>query len=201
MDYLLKSGWVAVSLSGLLNEPVRNDKAFAVTFDDAYASVYKQAFPILRSRNIPATVFAVTGCVGGTNTWDTEKGDVQEQLMTLDELRELSANGFQIGSHTLTHPHLTALSAPELQDEIVSSKHWLEDALGKQVTGFSYPFGEVDSRVRQAVIDAGYQYACGVKLGVVTQGVDVFDFPRVNVRWMAVGPLLARKIRRARDVG
>jgi len=109
----------------------------------------------------------------------------------------MSDAGFEIGAHTVSHPRLTLLSDDQLEHEIVDSKHALEDIIGREVVSFSYPYGDRDERVIEAVKAAGYKYAVSTRLGAANLD-GVFEIPRVNVRWNALGPLLMRKIRRAR---
>ena len=143
------------------------------------------------------TVYVVSSAIGGINEWDSRAGDMREPMMSLAQIKELAEAGFEIGSHTVSHPHLTTISDEQLQREIVDSKRALEDITGKEVVSFSYPYGDLDERVIDAVMAAGYKNAVSTKLGVANSR-GAFDIPRVNVRWNALGPLLMRKIRRAR---
>jgi peptidoglycan/xylan/chitin deacetylase (PgdA/CDA1 family) len=63
-----------------------------------------------------------------------------EQLLTDEQIKELSKE-FEIGAHTMTHPHLTDLSDEHALQEIAGSKEYLERLLGKPVTSFCYPAG------------------------------------------------------------
>lgn len=67
--------------------------------------------------------------------------------------------GIEIGSHTLTHPDLRQLSRIDLREELVGSKQWLEDLVGRDVEAFCYPRGLQNRRVRRATADAGYTFA------------------------------------------
>jgi peptidoglycan/xylan/chitin deacetylase (PgdA/CDA1 family) len=170
---------------------------FAITFDDGYLSVYERACPMLADRNLTATVYAVVDALGGINEWDRRAGDQEEKMMSAAQIRELADSGFGIGSHTLTHPHLTSLSDEQLAREIVDSKHKLEDIIAREVISFSFPYGDYDGRVLDAVMAAGYKNAVSTKLGAVIEGTSLFEIPRVNVRWNGFGWQLRRKIRRA----
>jgi len=201
MEYLLNRGGKGVSLAEAvarrgLNQGA-NDK-FCVTFDDAFLSVYEKACPILAARDIPATVYVVAGGMGGSNEWDKRAGDVGEPTMSESQVRELSDAGLEIGSHTMTHPHLSHLSDDEIRTEIRDSKHRLEDLIGREVASLAYPYGDYDARAVAAAIEAGYSNAVATTLGVLVQGTSLFEVPRVNVRWNAIGPHLMNKIKRAR---
>jgi len=200
IDYLKNGGWECVSLAdciemGRMGQSLSN--RFAITFDDGYLSVYEHACPALRERGMTATIYVVANSIGGINDWDKRAGDQEEKVMTASQVRELSSYGFEIGAHTLTHPHLTNLDDDQLRSEIIDSKHKLEDLIGKEVASFSYPYGDYDSRVLNAAIAAGYSNAVSTRLGIILEGTSLFEIPRVNVRWNAIGPLLMRKIRRA----
>jgi peptidoglycan/xylan/chitin deacetylase (PgdA/CDA1 family) len=204
IDYLLGHGWRVISLaetaqrcgSGLDG----TGNTFSITFDDGYRSVYELAYPALVKRNLTATVFVVADALGGSNMWDRDMGDLPEEIMSLEQLREMSKNGFEIGSHTLTHAHLPHVPSEQLVRELVDSKHKLEDILGREISSLCYPYGEHDDRVVQAAADAGYRCAVTTKLGTVGKDTDVLRIPRLNMRWNAFGLHLMRKIRRARAV-
>lgn len=199
LDYLTARGWRNVRISESIRPDDPSDGSrFAVTFDDGYLSVYEHACPALAERSMTATVYVVAGAVGGINEWDRKAGDQKENMMSAGQIRELAETGFDIGSHTMRHPRLTTLSDEEMQAEIEDSKKALEDIIGREVTSFSYPYGDYDGRVLEAAIRAGYADAVTTRLGMVIEGTSPFEIPRVNVRWNAIGPLLARKIGRAR---
>lgn len=201
LDYLTCRGWQWSSLEDTIerarfgNRPPRDE--FALTFDDGYESVYKHAAPALLERGMRATVFVVADAIGEVNQWDRKAGDRTERIMSAKQVRDLASCGFEIGSHTLTHPHLTDLDEDSLCRELRDSRRKLEDIIGTEVTSLAYPYGDCDDRVLAATIVAGYKYAVSTKLGVAGR-TSIYEVPRVNVRWSAVGPLLMRKIGRAR---
>lgn len=198
LDHLEAEGWSVVPLANVARtDSTENSRQVAITFDDGYLSVYEHAYPAMKERNISATIYVVSGAIGGINEWDSRAGDRREPMMSAAQVRELADAGFEIGSHTVNHPHLTSVSDDMLAQELSDSKRALEDLIGREVSSFSYPYGDYDDRVREAVIAAGYTNAVSTKLGVVG-GTGAFDIPRVNVRWNALGPLLQRKIGRAR---
>ena len=200
IDGLKRNGWQCMSLGECI-EAGRSGSAkgdnFAITFDDGYLSVYERACPLLKERNMTATVYVVVDSLGGINEWDRRAGDQEEKMMSAGQARELAENGFEVGSHTLTHPHLSSLDDNQLTYEIADSKHKLEDIIGREVVSFSYPYGDYDGRTLDAAMAAGYKNAVSTKLGAVVGGTSLFEIPRVNVRWNGFGWQLARKIRRA----
>ena len=172
---------------------------FAITFDDGYLTVYERACPMLKERDMTATVYVVVDSLGGINEWDRRAGDQEEKMMSAAQARELAENGFEIGSHTLTHPaSVQPWTTSSLTQEIVDSKHKLEDLIGREVASFSYPYGDYDGRVLNAAMAAGYKNAVEHEArDLIVEGTSLFEIPRVNVRWNGFGWQLQRKIRRA----
>ena len=119
----------------------------AITFDDGYADNVRVAIPILERYGFPCAVFAVSELVRNGAA----------PFLSPPELRELAARpGVIIGAHGATHVALTQCDDRMLENELVSSRHTLEDILGKPVTALAYPYGAVDRRVRAAAERAGY---------------------------------------------
>ena len=79
--------------------------------------------------------------------------------MTWDELRAIAARGFEIGSHTESHPRLTTLSDADLELELRRSRERIEQELGRPCPLVAYPFSDCDARVEQAAEAAGYTAA------------------------------------------
>ena len=82
--------------------------------------------------------------------------------MTWDQCRELDAIGWEIGSHTVSHPRLTTLDDQSLADELSRSKRTSELAMGVECRTIAYPYGDEDPRVEAAVAAAGYERAAAL---------------------------------------
>jgi peptidoglycan/xylan/chitin deacetylase (PgdA/CDA1 family) len=130
-----------------------------VTFDDAFRSA-STVFADLERLGVSLQIFACTkyALVGAPLTIPELDGDDPHQLATMawDELREHAARGIAIGSHGVSHAHLTALSDDQLRRELTESKAEIEDRLGRPCTDLAYPYGEHDDRVGAAARGAGY---------------------------------------------
>ncbi len=118
--------------------------AVSLHFGD-YEKVFTEAFPILQRYQVPATAFIVTGRIG------------QADYMTLDQIKELAKNGWEIGSHTVTHRPLVEtklgtgkLSPAEIRAELEQSKAFLERE-GFSVSGFLSPFGLYDDAALEQI--------------------------------------------------
>jgi peptidoglycan/xylan/chitin deacetylase (PgdA/CDA1 family) len=137
-----------------------------VTFDDAYVSV-PGAVDLLERLRIPATVFACAD-YGDGRVLEVEElsgsrlDGCAMRTLTWDALRELAERGVEIGSHTLSHAHLTRLDAADLDRELCESKQRIEDELDRPCRYLAYPYGEQDDRVRAAARRAGYEAAFGL---------------------------------------
>src|SRR5207249_687341 len=125
----LDAGYRAATFSEAVTAAAPGGKTFAVTFDDGYHSVRAAAFPILSRLGIPGTVFTCTDFVGtetpmplDLDCW-ADEGYARELLpMSWDDLGELRAAGWEIGSHTGSHPHLPALDDGALAAELARSR-------------------------------------------------------------------------------
>jgi peptidoglycan/xylan/chitin deacetylase (PgdA/CDA1 family) len=151
------------------------------TFDDGYADTAERAHPLLRRHRAPATLFVVTGAVGTANRWDAEGPLAGRRLLDWDGIRALRDDGFEIGSHTVTHPDLTAVPRPEAEREITGSLGTLRSELGDAGFHFSYPYGRRDPAVTSMVAEAGYATAVGITPGPNGQAVPARELRRMEV--------------------
>jgi peptidoglycan/xylan/chitin deacetylase (PgdA/CDA1 family) len=151
-----------------------------VTFDDAFRSA-ATVFPDLERLGVPVQIFVCTryALVGAPLTIPELAGDDPEQLATMnwDELREQAARGIAIGSHAVSHPHLTSLSEDDLRRELNESKEEIEDRLGRPCEDLAYPYGEHDERVRGAARAAGYRRAYALR----GSRSDAYAAPRLDL--------------------
>jgi peptidoglycan/xylan/chitin deacetylase (PgdA/CDA1 family) len=176
MRWLAERGLRGVSIDALV-EAMRagNERALVgISFDDGYASVLENAVPELLRNEFTATMFIVSGLLGGTNEWD---GETVWPLMSARQVADVAAAGMEIGSHSVTHTHLPALGAQQLRAEISESRSRLSELLSRPIRGFAYPYGDMDSSTRHAVRDAGYDYACSVVTPVADLGI--MALPRI----------------------
>jgi len=185
MRHLRDSGAPLVTLDALVEALDRRREwpqfAVAVTFDDGFADTLAHALPILGRYGIPATMFAVADRLGGVNDWMSRRGFPERRLVSASELREMSAAGVAIGSHTRTHPRLPEVDARAKREEIGGSKHRLEDVLGCAVSSFAYPYGLYDDDSRRAVEEAGYRVACSTRSGFNGPEIDRYSLRRVEI--------------------
>jgi peptidoglycan/xylan/chitin deacetylase (PgdA/CDA1 family) len=156
-------------------------RSVILTFDDGYGDTAARAHPLLRRSDAPATLFVVTGAVGTANRWDEEGPLAGRPLLDWDGIRALGDGGFEIGSHTVTHPDLAAAHRPEAEREITESLATLRRELGGTTFHFSYPYGRRDSEVMAMVAEAGYATAVGISPGPNGQAVPATELRRLEV--------------------
>jgi len=118
-----------------------------ITFDDGYKDNLYTAAPILEKFSFPFTVFVSSGFV---------KPESKYFLSPYDLLKLSQLPNATIGSHSVSHVSLLDCSNRKLENELVSSKHYIEDIIGMPVDMIAYPYGAVDKRVRDAAEKAGY---------------------------------------------
>ena len=161
-----------------------------VTFDDAYRSV-AGAVDALEPLGVPLTVFVCTGFADAGGA--TAIPELAEEIaahpaelatMSWDELRALAARGVEIGSHTISHPHLPSLSTDAIGRELVESRRRVETEIGKPCRLLAYPYGEHDERCRRIAEAAGYDLAFAIPPSrsiAVELRADAYAVPRVGL--------------------
>lgn len=157
----------------------------AVTFDDGFENIIRNAVPELLTRSIPATAFLTTTCLGKYARWWPERSpEHHEALATIEMWRQLPANLITIGSHTLTHPHLPCLIEAEARRELYDSRLALAHLLSRDITSFSFPYGDFNADLVRWCRDAGYELAFTSLSGNFFRGFDSFVFGRVSAEPM-----------------
>jgi peptidoglycan/xylan/chitin deacetylase (PgdA/CDA1 family) len=157
-------------------------------------------------------VFLVTDRCGGHNDWEASPPAGRQSLMSWAEAADLGRAGFEIGSHTATHPDLTRLDREGIEEELLRSKRTLEDRLGVAAEWLAYPYGRHDAAVR-AIAARHFRGACSTRLGTMGPDSDPTALVRVDAYFLRprrlfaallggrLGPYLAARqtLRDARD--
>ena len=184
MEALAASSVKVVPLAEILDHP----SAIAITFDDAFGNLADHAVPVLASLSLPATIFAVSGYCGKRNQWPTQPAGIPDMpLLSWAALRDLPKE-IALGAHTVTHPHLTALSEADMRREVLDSREEIEQRTGRPVTTFAYPYGTADARTT-ALVRQHFAIGCGTRLNFTLVDADRAQLPRLDtfylksVRW------------------
>jgi peptidoglycan/xylan/chitin deacetylase (PgdA/CDA1 family) len=145
------------------------DRTVAITFDDGYLDNLRVAAPLLIRLGLPFTVFVTSSFVAQQRPGFLARSDLFELA---------SLPGVTIGAHGANHVPLTRCSDLELQAELTTSKRYLEEAIGREVGAIAYPYGEVDRRVRDAAVRAGYRTGVCSHFGLNANGRDAMLLKR-----------------------
>jgi len=151
------------------------EKSVAITFDDGYASVYSNAYPLLRAMGYSFTVFI--------NTLPIDQ--YQPGYMNWAQLREMSDSGVLLGNHTKDHPYLlTQLEGETAAEHLqrLGNDFLLAEARIKTQTGQSnrllaYPYGEYDTAIKSLVAELGFT-GFGQNSGAIARWSDFQALPR-----------------------
>ena len=184
MAWLALAGYTPLTLDAVLDARAGRRslpaRPVVITFDDGFQECAEYAVPVLRARGFTAVFYLVAGLMGKTSEWLGEKG-LALPLMNWSLARQLVAEGFQCGSHSLSHPHLADLSPDDCYTELQGARVLLEDNLGVPVSHLAYPYGSFSPTVRTLASEAGYQTACSVKLGLSPSDDDMLALHRVPI--------------------
>src|SRR3954471_13305005 len=185
MEALARAGYHGVTLSQAWaawhGGPALPPKPVVVSFDDGYARQYTVAGPVLERLGWPGVL-------------DLEADRIGSGLSAA-RIRALLARGWELASHTLTHPDLRTVSAARRTREITGSRAALRRLFGVPVNFFCYPYGRNDAATRAAVDAAGYTGATTIVSGIARPSGDRLRLPRIVVR---AGTTPARLLRRLR---
>lgn len=186
MRYLKTNGFHTVSLMDLADYYNKGKplpaRPVVITFDDGYLDNYTYAFPILKKYGMTATIFVVADTIGGINSFDYDsRRQPLNRMAGWEEIREMARAGVTIGSHTLTHPHLTEVAPGSARREIEQSKKKLEQGLGSKVEVFCYPYGSYNSLTPRLVRESGYVAAVTTLQGLGRKEDGLFTLRRIRI--------------------
>lgn len=134
-------------------------RTVALTFDDCYRDNLFAA-RVLAGLRLPACFFVPAAYVGTDHVFDWDRGVRRLPNLSWDDVRAMAALGFEIGSHSMTHPNMAEVSVEQARRELVESKKTLETQLGRAVRWFAYPFGgrqHFSPERLELALEAGYE--------------------------------------------
>jgi peptidoglycan/xylan/chitin deacetylase (PgdA/CDA1 family) len=247
--YLKRKGYSFISMTELVNAIKNKDKLgkkTALTFDDGFRNVVKNAYPIMREFNAKGCFYLVTALIGADEplwtdyvetvirsrepgqfqfdfngekitymlsdkkSYEYTMKDVKAKLRTIpntarieylkqfgsvkpesipeefslanwEEIKGLSPDVIEIGSHTRSHPNCANMTSEvEYEEEIHQSKKDIEDIIGREVAHFCYPAGSLNRKVIDKVIQSGYQSAVTVENGFVDNQSELYQLRRID---------------------
>jgi peptidoglycan/xylan/chitin deacetylase (PgdA/CDA1 family) len=143
-------------------------KPIVISFDDGYLGQYTRGFPVLQRLRWPGVLNLELHNVG--------KGGIEKS-----EVKKLVAAGWEIDSHTLTHPDLRVVGPAQLHAEVFTSRARLKQLFGVPVNFFCYPAGQFDAAAVAAVKSAGYLGATTTVPGFASPKQGLFTLDRIRI--------------------
>ena len=170
--WLAAEGYHAVTLDQVFaawneGDPIAA-KPVVLSFDDGLESQYAGARPVLQQLGWPGDLNLAVSHL--------ESGDI-----TVAQVKELIADGWEVDSHTFSHVDVTTLDPDQLAREIGASRGYLQRTFDVPVDFFCYPAGRYDDEAIEAVKDAGYLGATTTEEGLATPDEDPDLLSRIRV--------------------
>ena len=165
MAWLKASGWRGLNVSEASRYPA--GPSVCITFDDGCETDLIAAAPVLREFGCNATFYLTAGFVGAPG------------YLSASQVRNLDAQGFEIGCHSLTHPYLSDLTQPELKREIADAKLQIETIIGHPIEHFSCPGGRYDRRTLQMARQAGFATVANSQFHANSSRTNPYELGRV----------------------
>lgn len=165
--FLRSNSYQTFTVSDLLNVERIPEKTVVLTFDDGHAGNFTYAFTLLKKYGFRATFFLATDLIGRMN------------MLNWEEIREMSKNGMEIGSHTCSHLLLASEKENKIRQELQKSKEIIEKNTGKPVRSLSYPNGSYSPFISEIAKDYNYQNACTSDYGYWNSESKEFNLPRI----------------------
>jgi len=171
-----------VSLSSLNTIPSKKN-LISITFDDGLSSILKNALPELKKREIPTTIFIPAANIDNYPKWKQKGQEIyyEDRILNRDEIRKLSDQGIEIGSHTLHHTDLRNVHSEVAKEELHLSKLILEEITGKEVVSFSFPYGSYNDELINLAFDCGYSFVYTTQPKIISLPAKRKIFGRISV--------------------
>jgi peptidoglycan/xylan/chitin deacetylase (PgdA/CDA1 family) len=171
LSLLKKKKFKTVTMTEWLKyaEKPTGEKVLALTFDDGFLDNYAEAFPLLEKYQAKATIFISPDFAA------IEK-------MKPEQLVKMSQSGLvEFGAHTMTHPNLNKISDEQAKQEILASKHWVEETIG-YCNNFAYPFGRFSPKHMDMAKELGFLSAVSTKKRIQPlSAANQFCLPRISI--------------------
>ena len=174
LEELTKNNYNVVSTEEIVDALINNkdlpEKTVALTIDDAFFSIYKKAWPLLKEKKLPFTIFVSTGPLKSNS----------KNYMNWEQIKEMDSHGVTIGHHTKNHLHLVTEEKEKIISEIEEANNDFLKNLGYVPDIFAYPYGEYSSEIKQ-ITKNYFKAAFGQQSGGIYNGIDIFELPRYSL--------------------
>ena len=179
LDYLEKNNFNIIPLTeatqALKHKQPLPEKAVVITFDDAYLNIYTNAFPLLKKKGWPFTIFVATAPV------DKKYG----RFLSWEQIREMTKHGATIANHTISHDHSVERLSGETEtqwiqrfrDDVEATEKRIKEKTGQSIKHFAWTFGETAPELRQVIREMDY-VGIGQQSGAAGELSDFTRLPR-----------------------
>jgi len=179
LSYLKDNGFTVMALPDVIKR-IRThqalpDRTVAITFDDAYISIYREAFPLLKKHGYPFTIFVNTDAVrrgfGDALNWQ--------------QMRDMVKAGASIANHGVSHGHLVERTKGEdeqawlnrIHKDIETAEKIISEKTGQDLQMIAWPYGETVPPLRQLIGQMGF-VGFGQQSGPIGALSDFTKLPR-----------------------
>ena len=153
---ILNNGQHCTSISSIHSANQGTMSKIMLSFDDGHKSDISIALPMLKKKGFKATFFIVPSFVG------------KQGFLDWDDIRALSSEGMEIGSHSMTHPNFRSLNYSDAREELYESKKIIESKTNTTINSFAFPFGYAPQRFTALAQDLGYKNIMGSHHGLIS---------------------------------
>jgi len=207
MNMLEKSGFNVITLDTFLDFMAGKgqvpDNAVLITFDDGYEDFYKLAYPVLKDKNLSATMFMITSTIGDKTGWNPKIDQTQMQEMvehniyfqshTHDAHKYIQGSNGKEDAFLVTraynkenYPETFEEYYDRVYQDLAKSKEVLDELLGQDTKALAVPYGRFTPTVKEIAAAAGFEYNFTIKPGVVSQKTDKMSLPRINAGYSSI---------------
>jgi len=173
MTALKARGYESVPITYLVNAIKTGgplpERPVVITFDDGTLDVFLNAYPVMQELGFVGTFYLVGNYIDSPD------------YVSTDEVQQLLAAGWEIGSHSMSHADLSKTS--NLNEEVYGSKGYLEKKFNVPVNTIAYPFGMVNAQVFEKTIEYGYAGASGLGLSWEHSYSSVYYLNRIEIKY------------------
>ena len=151
------------------------EKTVAITFDDAYLNIYTNAFPMLKEKGWPFTLFVATEPVDRNFN----------RFLSWEQINDMARYGATIANHTVSHDHSVERLPGETEQQWIerfksdleATEQRIKDKTGQSVKLFAWTYGETAPQLRQQLKTLGY-VGFGQQSGAASELSDFTRLPR-----------------------
>ena len=153
----------------IINNGDLPDNTIGLSVDDADRSFLTKAWPLLKKKGFPVTLFVTTNAINSKN------------YLNWDEIRQLKNEGVTIGAHSHNHEHMADLNIDELNNAIETSNKVFLKEIGEIPNLFAYPYGETNKKMIELLKDYKFKVSFGQHSGVVNETSNLYYLPRFSL--------------------